>query len=462
VARLHSRIYLHFLGVLLVVAVTTAVVFALGARDAFRREMAPRVTRHLVSLVGERIGDPAALTARLQQIHDDLHLAVRVRSLDGRVIASAGDDLPSLTPAEQADVRAGRVVVRPRPMGFAAAPILDPSTGAVVAIVEGAVPRPMGTPPLWRPVLLVAVALLAVAVATRPLAQRISRPVERLTAAARRLGAGDLSARVGAQDAHARRRTDEITELTRAFNEMAERVERLVRAEKELLANVSHELRSPLARIRVALALLPREADDDRRLRDIERDLAELDRLVEDVLTTARLEATGLPTHLAAVETRALLANLVERAHHDPLTAALPVHVEDGPPITVTADEALLRRALWNLVENAAKYGEPPIALSAIVEGERVLLRVQDEGAGVASADRERVFAPFYRGDAARTPDPHGDARRGVGLGLTLARRVAEVHGGDIAIGPTSEADGQARGCRVTLSIPLTAVTSSA
>jgi two-component system, OmpR family, sensor kinase len=462
VARLHSRIYLHFLGVLLVVAVTTAVVFALGARDAFRREMAPRVTRHLVSLVGERIGDPAALTARLQQIHDDLHLAVRVRSLDGRVIASAGDDLPALTPAEQADVRAGRVVVRPRPMGFAAAPILDPSTGAVVAIVEGAVPRPMGTPPLWRPVLLVAVALLAVAVATRPLAQRISRPVERLTAAARRLGAGDLSARVGAQDAHARRHTDEITELTRAFNEMAERVERLVRAEKELLANVSHELRSPLARIRVALALLPREADDDRRLRDIERDLAELDRLVEDVLTTARLEATGLPTHLAAVETRALLANLVERAHHDPLTAALPVHVEDGPPITVTADEALLRRALWNLVENAAKYGEPPIALSAIVEGERVLLRVQDEGAGVASADRERVFAPFYRGDAARTPDPHGDARRGVGLGLTLARRVAEVHGGDIAIGPASEADGQARGCRVTLSIPLTAVTSSA
>jgi len=462
VARLHSRIYLHFLGVLLVVAVTTAVVFALGAREAFRRDMAPRVTRHLASLVGEQIGDPAALTARLQQMHEDLHLAVRVRDLDGRVIAAAGDDLPALTPAERADVRAGRVVVRPRPVGFAAAPIRDPSTGAVVAIVEGAVPRPMGTPSLWRPVLVVAVALLAVAVATRPLAQRISRPVERLTAAARRLGAGDLSARVPADGAHARRRTDEITELTRAFNEMAERVERLVRADKELLANVSHELRSPLARIRVALALLPREADDDHRLRDIERDLAELDRLVEDVLTTARLEATGLPTHLASVDARALLRNLAERAQHDPLTAALPVRVEDGPPVTLTGDEALLRRALWNLVENAAKYGEPPITLSATVEGERAVFRVQDEGAGVASSDRERVFAPFYRGDAARTPDPHGAERRGVGLGLTLARRVAEVHGGDIAIGAVSEAHGQPRGCRVTLSIPLTAVTSSA
>src|SRR5438067_1992190 len=158
VARLHSRIYLHFLGVLLVVAVTTGVVFALGAREAFRREMAPRMTRHLASLVGERIGDPAALAVRLNQIHADLHLAVRVRDLDGRVVAAAGDELPPLTPAEQSDVRAGRVVVRARPLGFAAAPIRDPSSGAVVGFVEGAVPRHMGAPPLWRPVLVVALA----------------------------------------------------------------------------------------------------------------------------------------------------------------------------------------------------------------------------------------------------------------------------------------------------------------
>ena len=458
-ARLHSRIYLHFLGVLLVVAMTTGVVFALGARDAFRREMAPRMTRHLASLVGERIGDPAALTARLNQIHDDLHVAVRVRDLDGRVIAAAGDELPSLTPAEQADVRAGRVVVRPRPMGFAAAAIRDPASGAIVGFVEGAVPRHMGALPLWRPLLVVALALLVVAIATRPLAQRISRPVERLTEAARRLGGGDLAARAPAGGAHARR-TDEITELTRAFNEMAERVERLVRADKELLANVSHELRSPLARIRLALALLPRDADDDRRLRDIERDLAELDRLVDDVLTTARLEATGLPARLGTVDARALLADVAERARHDPLTATVPVRLADGPAVTLTGDEALLRRALWNLVENAAKYGAPPVTLFAGLDGERVVLGVEDEGAGVAPADCERVFAPFYRGDAARTPEASGAGRRGVGLGLTLARQVAEVHGGAIAITPGSETNGPARGCRVTLSMPRAALTS--
>jgi two-component system, OmpR family, sensor kinase len=462
VARLHSRIYLHFLGVLLVVALTTGVVVALGARDAFRREMAPRMTRHLASLVGERIGDPAALAVRLSQLHDDLHMAVRVRDLDGRVIAAAGDELPPLSVREQADVRAGRVVVRPRPMGFAAAPIRDPASGAIVGFVEGAVPRPMGVPPLWRPLLVVVLALLVVAVATRPLAQRISRPLERLTSAARRLGGGDLSARAPVDDAHARRR-DEISELTRAFNEMADRVERLVRTEKDLLANVSHELRSPLARIRVALALLPRgSSEDDRRVRDVERDLAELDGLVEDVLTTARLEATGLPTRVGAVDAHALLGELVERARHDPLTAALAVRVDDGASVTLTADEALLRRALWNLLENAAKYGAPPITLSAVVEGDRVVFGVSDGGAGVAPGDRERVFAPFYRADAARTPDASGGARRGVGLGLTLARRVADVHGGSITIGPASEVDGRPRGCRVTLSIPREPATSSA
>jgi two-component system sensor histidine kinase MtrB len=97
------------------------------------------------------------------------------------------------------------------------------------------------------------------------------------------------------------------------------------------------------------------------------------------------------------------------------------------------ADAALLKRALWNLVENAAKYGAPPIGLDARVEGEQLVLQVSDHGAGVADEERERIFDPFYRSDKARTPGA------GFGLGLTLVRRIAEVHGGSVAVAPKDD-----------------------
>jgi signal transduction histidine kinase len=452
VARLHTRIYLHFLGVLLVVGVATAVIFAVGTRDMVRRHMAEGMMRHLAALAGERMGDRAALDARAREIHDQLGVDVAVRDRDGTVIAAAGARLPPLPHEQHADVERGRVAFRRPPGPFAVAPIRDPASGEVVGTIAASPPRPLGMPPPWRPILVVTLALVVVAVATRPLAVRITRPLERLRDAARRLGNGDLSARAPVPT-HPARHGDELAEVTGAFNEMAERVERLVRGEKELLANISHELRSPLARIRVALALLPAGGESDRRVADVERDLAELETLIEDVLTAARLDASGLPARLGTVDARALLLELPERARHDPLTAGAEVRVEDGPAIELLADEALLRRALWNLVENAAKYGAPPIVLSATRAGARIEFVVRDAGPGNAAADRERVFAPFYRADSARTPAPDGDVRRGVGLGLTLARRIAEVHGGTISVGPDTTVDGREHGCRIVLTV---------
>ncbi len=316
--------------------------------------------------------------------------------------------------------------------------------------------------------LAVTAILLVVAAATRPLARRISRPLERLTEAARRLGQGDLAVRAPDPRAPSPRRwtrrfspdVDELSELTRSFNDMADRVERLVRGQRELLANVSHELRSPLARIRVALALLPQDGDNERRVRDVESDLAELDRLIEDVLTMARLDATGLPVHLAAVDPNEILTQVAERARHDPVVAGREVRVIPGPSTPVIADAALLRRALWNLVDNAVKYGAPPITLALTRQEDRVSFSVTDEGAGIAPEERERVTQPFYRSDVpvratgARARGRGGEPPRGVGLGLTLARRVAEVHDGALAIGPASTDGGRERGCRVVITIP--------
>jgi len=307
----------------------------------------------------------------------------------------------------------------------------------------------------------VSVALVVAAAAARPLAQRISRPLERLAGAVHRLGAGDLSARAPVAETSEPRgglagrlaRVEEIQALTGAFNDMAARIERLVRGQKELLGNVSHELRSPLARIRVALALLPRDGTTDARFREVERDLEDLDRLIDDVLTGARLEATGLGARLSSVDARALLEEVAEQARHDPGTAGLDVAVAGATALRLDGDAALLRRALWNLVENAAKYGAPPITLAAASEDADVLLSVSDEGPGIAADERELVLGPFYRQDKARTPSPSDAPSRGFGLGLTLARQIALAHGGAIAIG-ASDNGGQGRGCRVTLRLP--------
>jgi signal transduction histidine kinase len=441
--------------VLLVVAVATAAVFALGARGVFQREVAERLARHVASLVGEQFHDPDALLRRLRTLHADLEVDVTVRGLDGRLIGSAGAELPMLAANQAAQVQAGRVVVTARPVWHAAVLVRDPGSGAPLGILTASTQRRGGIGALLRPIIIITVILIVVAIATRPLARRIARPLERLTEAARRLGGGDLSARVPAAPSRrwrhrGRQRPDELQELTRAFNEMAERVERNVRGQQELLANVSHELRSPLARVRMALELIPRDADGEVRLRDIERDLADLDRVIEDVLTTSRLEMTGLPTRLESVDVQAILAELTERASHDPMLAAKRVEVVPGPALTLVADAVLLRRALWNLLENAAKYGAPPIGLAGVDEGARVVVTVTDDGPGIAPAERERVLAPFYRVDRARTTS----VATGIGLGLTLARRVAEVHGGTISIGPRETEEGRERGCRVAIMIP--------
>jgi signal transduction histidine kinase len=460
--RLYSRIYLHFLGVLLVVGLAASLVFAFGQRGAFQRQVVERLARHVGSLVAEHRDDRAALERRLAQLHADLEVDVTVRDLDGRAVTAVGVPLRELTGTERAELGAGAVITRGRPDWFVAAAARDPA-GIVTGYFELSAPRHMGMPGVWRPALGVGFVLLLVALAAIPLARRISKPVERLTEGARRLGEGDLGYRVpldsrprprlGWRPRHPRR-TDELDDLTRAFNDMAERVQRLVQGQQELLANVSHELRSPLARIRVALALLPRDGEAEGRLRDVETDLGELDRLIEDVLTTARLDATGLPRHPVAVDVAALLAELRERAVHDPTATGKQVEIAPGPAPALTADPALLKRALWNLVENAAKYGAPPITLAARRDGEEVWLSVTDYGEGIAPAERERVLAPFHRLDRARTPSAAGGAPHGFGLGLTLARRVAEAHGGRIVIEPAAVRDGREEGCRVTLVLP--------
>jgi signal transduction histidine kinase len=299
---------------------------------------------------------------------------------------------------------------------------------------------------LARVALVIGAVLLALAIASVPLAHGITAPIERLTAAVRRLGEGDLSARAGLCG------RGEVGDLGRAFDEMAGRLERLVRAERELLANVSHELRTPLARIRVALELAA-EGDRERAqryLREIGADLTELERMVADVLQAARLDqaAGDLPLRREPVELSALLGEAASRFRELHPARTLELEVAPGAG-RLEADPALLRRALGNLLDNAAKYsGEATaVRLSARADAGGVALEVRDHGIGIDAADLPRLFTPFFRTDRSRTRGTGG-----VGLGLALVKRIVEAHGGTVEVESVPE-----QGTTIRLTLPSTA-----
>jgi two-component system OmpR family sensor kinase len=449
--RLRKRIWTHLLIVLVVGIFASSFVFFSGWRSAFIHSAAGKVTRHVAKTVARDFYRPDETRRTLSHIAEELDIEVTLRTLDNQVIDAVGPPFPPLPLDDMEAVRRGELVLSRGPRFFAAAPVIV--DGSVRAIVEASPTYHVFHAPLiWRPLATLLVLMMIAGVASGPLARRISLPIERMTEAVRSFGAGDLSARVKLQLRRRHRHDhapDEIEQLTSAFNEMAERIQRQVSGQKELLANVSHELRSPLARMRVALELLPRDAGNQTRLKDVEADLIELDRLIEDVLTTSRLEASGLPMHIGTVDVRQLLEQLVVRAEHDPATAGKTVTAHGGEGLLISADGALLKRALWNLIENAAKYGAPPIELGARNDRDQWLeLSVTDHGAGIAEEDRERIFEPFFRSDKARTPGT------GFGLGLTLVRRIAEVHGGSITA-LSMERDGVPSGAGFILRIPL-------
>ncbi|MCU0969147.1 MAG: HAMP domain-containing histidine kinase [Rubrivivax sp.] len=264
---------------------------------------------------------------------------------------------------------------------------------------------------------LLLVLLAAVAAGAWPVVRRLTRRLEALQRGVEAFGAGALDHRVAVEG------RDEVASLAAAFNRTAGRIEALVRSHRSLLANASHELRSPLARLKMALAMLD-DAPAGRRdalRREIAADIAELDALVEEVLLSSRLDAAPALDRREHVDLLALATEEGARVQ-----AAV-----DGEPVAADGDERLLRRALRNLLENARRYGGGDVSVrvgpgpSATVE-----VRVCDRGPGVPEALRERIFEPFFR-----LPG-HAEREGGVGLGLALVRQIAERHGGTVRCEP--------------------------
>jgi signal transduction histidine kinase len=270
--------------------------------------------------------------------------------------------------------------------------------------------------PAWALIAFLGIIALAVALGAYPVVRRITRRLERLQASVEALGSGDLSARVRVRGG------DEVARLATSFNRAAARIEELVGAQKRLLdsnkrllAHASHELRTPLARIRMGVELL-KEKDDPKRKSELERDIAELDQLIDEILLASRLDAVAEIDKREQVDLLALAAEECARYEDCAL---------DGEPVLVQGDARLLRRMIRNLLENAQRHGKPPINVSLRRMQDKAELCVCDHGAGVPEAERERLFEPFHRLPGATS---------GTGLGLSLVRQIATRHGGSAGV----------------------------
>lgn len=283
--------------------------------------------------------------------------------------------------------------------------------------------------------------LLVVGLATLWFSRRLVRPLDTLADAARSFGAGDTSARAKLH------RDDELGDVGRAFDDMADRTSALISSQRQLMGDVSHELRTPLARIRVALELAAEDPSAAKEvLADVGTDLDEIDQLIEDILTTARLDAEEASIKREPISVGELADRAVKRFHKRHPSRVLEHTIHDAEH-AIECDPVLLRRALDNLLDNAAKYSATtePVALAVRPNGTTVAFEVIDRGVGMTKAELDRAGTPFWRADGSR-------ARKtgGVGLGLALARRIARAHGGDVAL---DSAPG--RGTTARLSIPL-------
>lgn len=290
----------------------------------------------------------------------------------------------------------------------------------------GRPPHPRDLSPWWaRPpygfVWMLALMGLAAALALYPVVRRLTKRLEGLQQGVQRWGEGDLSVRMPETG------DDEVADLSRRFNAAAERIQGLMSAQKSLLANASHELRSPLARIRMGLELMDtpgaNEAARERTRHEILRNMVELDQLIDEILLASRLDARE--ADMGTVESVDLVGLCAEECARVGASLDVP---EGMASLEVQGVSKLVRRMVRNLLENAVRYGaaagqEDGVVLSLSHEGGAPVLRVCDRGPGVPATYRDRIFEPFFRLPGA------SERAGGVGLGLALVKSIAERHG---------------------------------
>jgi two-component system sensor histidine kinase CpxA len=283
------------------------------------------------------------------------------------------------------------------------------------------------------------------------LARTLSKPILAIKRAATNIGNGQLDARVK----HANKRKDELGSLARSFNTMAEKLSQNLTANQRLLADVSHELRSPMTRLQLAVGLAQQSINKPelqaKHLARCELEVTRLDKMISDVLSLSRLENSFQKINLQTVSLDALLTDTCQDCQYLADEKSISVTMQNFYPLSLSADQDLLSSALSNVIINAIKYSPANsnivIAMQnlTVKHQEVVSISVNDSGSGVPESTIEQLFQPFYRVDEARDRNSGG-----IGLGLAIAQQAVLAHNGKI-----SAKNNTNDGLTVTIILPI-------
>jgi|HubBroStandDraft_6_1064221.scaffolds.fasta_scaffold07161_6 two-component system sensor histidine kinase CpxA len=433
---LFLKIFLSFwLAQALIVAlvVLATVVFRPQTESPFWDYIKTSTTDQLVQAY--ETGGAPVLTARIDQLGNSLRLKAYLFDDQGRELTGRPAPGWASRLSRGLDPQDVGFLHRFSPRRFVSQEVTTAGGGHFIMVAE-VPPRP------WLPLLrqkppgtglvIMALAVLVSGIVCYFLAGYLTSDVRRLRAATQQLAAGDLRARA---DAPKGRRRDEIAELVRDFNTMAARLEDLVSAQARLLNDISHELRSPLARLSVALGLAWQRSGEEAHgaLERIELEATRLNDLIGRLLTLARLEGGDDGMRRTPIPMEELIQDITVDADFEAQSRHCRVHCVVQDEVTVMGSAALLHSAIENVVRNAMRHTregtevEIRLTQESASGREEAVVRVTDSGPGVPQESLDKLFRPFYRLDDAR-----GRQTGGVGLGLAITERAVRLHGGSV------------------------------
>ena len=447
------KIFLWFWATAILTAITLLLTFVLqpgGVPARWHAALSATAQMYGTAAVGEvERGGAEAVASYLDDLDRNAHTQACLFDADGNTIAGHGcasfqslakSAATSATPAFGFRYGLARVGLQVR----------GRNGGSYIFATElPAGPRAAFGPNLLGLALHWGVAFLVSAFICYLFTRHLTVPILRLREASRRLANGELSTRAFGWET----RHDELGGLVRDFNSMGDRIEALVSSQRQLISDVSHELRSPLARLTVALDLARERLGNDPAFDHMEKDFDRLSDMVGRLLTVARLDSSPSATEMKVLNFSALVAEVVADADFEARTRNCTVQLSNTGDICVRGNGDLLRSAIEDVIRNAVRYTAAGTTVSVQLERKgsdstgstSVVLTVRDNGPGVPESELANIFLPFYRVASARDRQSGG-----AGLGLAIADRIARLHGG--SVGATNAKDG---GLEIAFNLPM-------